>query len=53
MGRNELIDFIVETRADIEDINTAQRLKLIKELNIKSYEWLEKEADFCEELLYK
>jgi len=48
--RNNLIAFVIEARSSIEDIDKVQ---MLEELNIMSYENLVKEADFCEELLNK
>jgi hypothetical protein len=52
-NRNELIDFILESVKDLENISEEESHKLLTELNLMSYEDLEKEADWYEELLMK
>jgi hypothetical protein len=53
MNRNEVIDFILETRYCREDLSSEYRLELRHELNLTSNDYLQKECDSCSNLLIK
>ena len=52
-NRDELIQFIMETAHDLEEVSEDESHKLLENLNAMSYEDLEKEVDWYDELLLK